>query len=179
MLNIKLPHKDKVDNLIVKVNNGVEANILPLDSFRYMFPHTLDKDGYPVEGFLKGPRTNLECYYNGRLRNHGSIKLRLQHYSNKSFQDHCFYIVEMKIHKEIIVRHPESIRLGLIQVLCKNITKSIAAIETSSKNSFQHCELNIDGKILHGKQRSKSESNRDHSSSSSKRQAERLKDSSQ
>ena len=60
-----------------------------------------------------------------------------------------------------------SIRLGLIQVLCKNIAKSIAAIETSSKNHFQDHSLNIDGKILCRKQRSKSESNRDHSLSSS------------
>ena len=69
MLNIKLPHRDVIDNLIVKVNNGAEANILPLDSFRCMFPHALDKDSYPVEGFLKGSRTNLECYDDGRLKN--------------------------------------------------------------------------------------------------------------
>ena len=81
MLNIKLPHRDVIDNLIVKVNDGAETNILPLDFFRCMFTHALDKDGYPVEGFLKGCRTYFEYYGNGRLRNHGSIKLRLQHYS--------------------------------------------------------------------------------------------------
>ena len=133
-----------------------------------MFPHALNKEGYPVKGSLKRSRPNLECYDNRKLINHGSIKLRLQHYSKKSFQDHHFYIVETKTHKEIIVRHLASIRLGLIQVLCKNIAKCIAAIETSSKNSFQDHQLNIDGKILQRKQRSKSESYRDHSSSSSK-----------
>ena len=44
----------------------------------------------------------------------GSIKLRLQHYSEKSFQDHSFYIVETKTPKPIIIGHPPSIRLGLI-----------------------------------------------------------------
>ena len=156
LLKIKLPHRDVIDNLKVKVDDGAEANILPLDSFRSMFPHALNKEGYPVKGFLKGSRTNLECYDDGRLINHGSIKLRLQHYSKKSFQDHHFYVVETKTRKEIIVRHPASIRLGLIQVLCKNIAKCIAAIETSSKNSFQDHRLNIDGKILWRKQRSKS-----------------------
>ena len=164
MLNIKLPHRDIVDNLKVKVNEGAEANILPLDSFRSMFPHALNEEGYLREGFLKGSRTNLECYDDGRLINHGSIKLWIQHYSNKSFQDHHFYIVETKTCKEIIVGHPVSIRLGHIQVLCKNITKSIAVIETNPKNSFQDHHLNIDGKILCRKQRSKSESYRDHSS---------------
>ena len=43
MLQIKLPHCNGIDNLRVKVDNGAEANILPLDSFRTMFPHALDK----------------------------------------------------------------------------------------------------------------------------------------
>ena len=75
LLNIKLPHRDVIDELQVKVDDGAEANILPLDSFRSMFPHALNKEGYPTEGFLKGSRMNLECYDDGRLLNHGSIKL--------------------------------------------------------------------------------------------------------
>ena len=75
ILNIKLPHRDVIDKLQVKVNDGAEANILSLDSFRSMFPHALNEEGYPREGFLKGSRTNLECYDDGRLINHGSIKL--------------------------------------------------------------------------------------------------------
>ena len=39
MLQIKLPHH----NGRVKVDNDAEANILPLDSFRTMFSHALDK----------------------------------------------------------------------------------------------------------------------------------------
>ena len=81
----------------VKVDDGAEANILPLESFRDMFPHGLDEHSYPKEGFLRKSRTNLECYDDRRLTNHGSIKLRLQHYSDKPFQDHYFYVVEIKI----------------------------------------------------------------------------------
>ena len=94
-----------------------------------MFPHALNKHSYPKEGFLRGSRTNLECYNDGRLINHGSIKLRLQYYLDKSFQDHYFYTVETKTQKEIIVGHPASVKLGLIHVLCKNVSKSITAIE--------------------------------------------------
>ena len=106
-----------------------------------MFPHALDKDGYPKTGFLERSKIGLECYDNRKLINHGCIKLNIQHYSDKSFQDHIFYIVQTKTHKEIIVGHPASARLGLIQVLCENIAKSISAIENSeysnSSNSFQ------------------------------------------
>ena len=114
VLQLKLPHCKGIDDVTVKVDNGAEGNILPLNSFRAMFPHALDTNGYPEPGFLRGSKTTLECYNDGKLINHGSIKLRLQHYSEKSFQDHSFYVVETKTLKPIIVGHPASIRLGLI-----------------------------------------------------------------
>ena len=46
-------------------------------------------------------------------------------------------------------------------MLCENIAKSISAIETIPKNSFQDHRLNINGKALRRKQRSKSESYRE------------------
>ena len=141
VLQLKLPHHNGIDNVTVKVDDGAEGNILPLNSFWAMFPHALDANGYPKPGFLRGSKTTLECYDDGKLVNHGSIKLRLQYYSEKSFQDHSFYVVETKTLKPIIIGHPASIRLGLIQVLCKNIFKSVLAIEktteNSTKNSFQ------------------------------------------
>ena len=73
---------------------------------------------------------NLECYDDLRLINHGSITLRVQHYWKKLFQDNSFYVVETKTCKEIIVGHLASIRLGLVQVLYKNLAKHIAAVET-------------------------------------------------
>ena len=114
VLQLKLPHCKGINDITVKVDNGAEGNILPLNSFRAMFPHALDTSGYPKPGFHRGSKTTLECYDDGKLINHGSIKLRLQHYSEKSFQDHSFYIVETKTLKPIIVGHPASIRLGLI-----------------------------------------------------------------
>ena len=67
----------------------------------------------------------------------------------------------MKMTKPIIVGHPASIRLGLICILCKNVSKSVLAIEkmtqNSTSNSFQDHPLWIDGKPW-TRQRSKSES---------------------
>ena len=166
MLQIKLPHRNGADdNVTVKVDDGAEGNILPLNSFRSMFPHALDLNGYPKPGFLRGSKTTLECYDDGKLVNHGSIKLRLQHYSKGSFQDHSFYVVETRTPKPIIVGHPASIRLGLIKVLCKNVSKSVLAIEktteNSTRNSFQDHPLWIDGKTPWRRQRSKSETSAD------------------
>ena len=155
MLQLKLPHRNSTDDVTVKVDDGAEGNILPLNSFRAMFPHALDANGYLRPGFLRGSKTMLECYDDGKLVNHGSIKLRLQHYSEGSFQDHSFYVVETKTPKPIIIGHPASIRL------CKNVSKSVLAIkkttENSTKNSFQDHQLRIDGKTPWRQQRSKSE----------------------
>ena len=124
VLQLKLPHHNGIDDITVKVDNGAEGNILPLNSFRAMFSS--------CTGHERLPKT-LECYDEGKLINLSSIKLRLQHYLEKSFQDHSFYIVETKTPKPIIVGHPASIRLGLIRVLCKNISKSILAIKKTEK----------------------------------------------
>ena len=75
VLQLKLPHCNGTDDITVKVDDGAEGNILPLNSFRAMFPHALDANGYPKPGFLRGSKTTLECYDNGKLVNHGSIKL--------------------------------------------------------------------------------------------------------
>ena len=85
ILQIKLPHRNGIDDMKIKVDDGAKANILPLDSFRTMFPHALDDSGYPKPGFLRGSRANLECYNDGKLDNYGSIKLKFQHYLDKSF----------------------------------------------------------------------------------------------
>ena len=53
VLQIKLPHCNGIDDVTVKVDDGAEGNILPLNSFRAMFPHALDVNSYPKPGFLR------------------------------------------------------------------------------------------------------------------------------
>ena len=125
-----------------------------------MFPHAPDGDGYPLDGSLKDSRTRLECYNDGKLVNHGSITLKLKHYSNDSFQDHQFFIVETPACREIIVGHLASVRLGLIKVMCKNIAKSVTA--TEAKPNILSQIVDIDGRVPRRWPRSRSQ----HTSSS-------------
>ena len=156
-IGIKLPHQRVVDNLQVKVDDGAEANLLPLHSFRSMFPHALDGDSYPLNGFLDDSRTKLECYNDGKLVNHGSITLKLKHYSNGPFQDHQFFVVDTPAHREIIIGHPASVRLGLIKVLCQNVAQPVTAKEAKSSNLTKI--TNINGKVPHRWPSSRSEHN--------------------
>ena len=50
VLQIKLPHRNSIDDITVKVDDNAEGNILPLNSFRTMFPHALD---------MKLPKTRI------------------------------------------------------------------------------------------------------------------------
>ena len=152
-LRVKLPYRNIADIMEVKVNDGAEANILPLHTFRSMFPHKLDEDGYPKEDALRGSKTTLQCYDDGKLVNHGTITLWLKHYAKDSFQDHQFFIVETPTWKEIIIGHPASVRLGLIQVLCKNYAKTVSSIETNQTNNLSKVH-HIDGKTWPAKRSS-------------------------
>ena len=135
-LRVKLPYRNVVDVMEVKVDDGAEANILPLHTFRSMFPHKLDEDGYPKDDALRGSKMTLQCYDDSKLVNHGTITLRLKHYSKDSFQDHQFFVVETPTWKEIIIGHPASVRLGLIQVLYKNHAKTMSSIEADQTNNL-------------------------------------------
>ena len=104
------------------------------------------------------------------VSNWDSSTTRISH-----FKTIIFYVVETKTPKEIVIGHAASTRLGLICVLCKNVSKSVSAIEnktnTSSRDSFQdHC-LKIDGKTPLRNQRVASKSFQDHPSSSFKTMA--------
>ena len=154
-LRVKLPYRNVADVMEVKVDDGAEANILPLHTFRSMFPHQLNEDGYPKKDALRGSKTMLQCYDDSKLVNHGTITRRVKHYSKDSFQDHQFFIVETPTWKEIIIGHPASVRLGLIQVLCKNHAKKVSSIEADQTNNLFRV-YNIDGKTQRPK-RSRSE----------------------
>ena len=144
-LRVKLPYRNVADIMYVKVNNGAKVNILPLHTFRLMFPHKLNEDGYPKDEFLKGSKMTHQCYDDSKLVNHGMITLKLKHYSRNSFQDHQFFVVETLTQKEIIIGHPVSVRFGLIQVLCKNYAKTVSSIETIQTNNLSQVK-HIDGK---------------------------------
>ena len=141
ILNIKFSHQHEHRQLASQSWwHDSEANILPLDSFRTMFPHALVWAWLPhSKDSWKDPRSTLNVAINGRLINHGCIKLKLQYYSEKSFQDHYFYVLETKTSKRNHCWTPSaSIRLGLIHVYyAQNVPKSISAIENSRKYQLE------------------------------------------
>ena len=143
---VKLPYRNVADIMEVKVNDGAKANILPLHTFRSMFPPQTRWGWLPNWWCPERIKDNAPMlWHDGKLVNHGTITLRLKHYAKDSFQDHQFFTVETPTRKEIIIGHPVSVRLGLIQVLCKNHAKTVSSIEADQINNLFWVH-NIDGK---------------------------------
>ena len=60
-LDVQLPHHKYRSTLKVKLDMGAEANILPLRTYKKMFPHQLLPDGTPDPQFLKNTTLGLNA----------------------------------------------------------------------------------------------------------------------
>ena len=47
LINIKLPNRNGIHKLCLKVDTRAQGNTLPVSSFRRIFPEKLDADGFP------------------------------------------------------------------------------------------------------------------------------------
>ena len=47
LINIKLPNRNGIHKLRLKIDTGAQGNILPVCTFRRMLPKKLDVDGFP------------------------------------------------------------------------------------------------------------------------------------
>ena len=46
LINIKLPNRNSVHKLRLKIDRGAQGNTLPVSTFRRIFPEKLDADGF-------------------------------------------------------------------------------------------------------------------------------------
>ena len=89
LINIKLPNRNGIHELRLKIDTGAQGNTLPDSSFRRMFPEKLDADGFPNIKFInkkliacKG--TPIKCF--------GNIKIPCQ-YNKSDLHVSTFHIV--------------------------------------------------------------------------------------
>ena len=76
-LDVQLPHHKHRSTLKVKLDMGAEANILPLRTYKKMFPHQLLPDGTPDAQFLKKTTLDFECNKRSTIRSLGCIILEI------------------------------------------------------------------------------------------------------
>ena len=77
-MDIRLPNKGRghTVDLKVKIDTGVQGNILPLRVFKRMFPEKLTAEDYPSHGSVANrSNTTLSAYNGSRIPQYGSITL--------------------------------------------------------------------------------------------------------
>ena len=74
-LDVQLPHHKYRSTLKVKLDMRAEANILPLRTYKKMFPHQLLPDGTPDAQFLKKTTLDFECNKRSTTISHENIQI--------------------------------------------------------------------------------------------------------
>ena len=117
-LDLKLPHHKHRSTLKVKLDMGAEANILPLRTYKKMFPHKLLPDGTPDPQFLKKTTLDFECNKRSTVRSLGCIILYIGLPDNKLIPAQ-FFISED--HEQILIGHLSCDKLQAYTLNVENI----------------------------------------------------------
>ena len=117
-LDVKLPNRAYCDTLRVKLDMGAEANILPLRTYKNMFPERIQQDGTPDPKFLQSTNLEFECNRNNTITSHGCIKLDIG-LPGKPLITAQFFISEH--HDQVLLGHPSCDRLQAYTLHLKNL----------------------------------------------------------
>ena len=73
--------RERPASIKVKVDTGAQGNILPLRTFRRMYPELLDANGFPATKSLRRCTTILTAYKGESIRQYGTLKIptRMRH----------------------------------------------------------------------------------------------------
>ena len=74
-LDVKLPNRPGRDTLKVKLDMGAEANILPVRTYKNMFPKRILADGTLDPEHLQSTNIEFECNKESIIRSLGCINL--------------------------------------------------------------------------------------------------------
>ena len=109
LINIKLPNRNGIHKLRLKIDTGAQGNILPVSTFRRMFPEKLDADDFPN---IKKQFINKKLIaYNGTpIKCFGNIKIPCQ-YNKSDWYVSTIHIVDVKGPAVIALPSPEQLKL--------------------------------------------------------------------
>ncbi|XP_068211779.1 uncharacterized protein [Palaemon carinicauda] len=116
------PYPDRTTNLRGKFDTGAQSNILPLRTFRNIFPHYVNLDGIPTS--TTPSKTTFTAYNGTVIRQHSTLVLPCKFAKNK--WGNCeFYVAETD--GPVIFGLPMCTKLGLITLNCA-VTQSDSSV---------------------------------------------------
>ena len=108
------PQREIQTNLKGKVDTGAQGNILPLRTFKKIFPQRISKNGMPTN---TSPSSITLTAYNGtEIKQFGTVNILCGDRENKKYHSTEFYVVETD--GPVIFGLPTCVQLNLVKMNC-------------------------------------------------------------
>ena len=115
-LNIELKDRPNIPaTLKAKVDTGAQGNVLPLRTYKRMYPSDIAVDGLPKRGKLENTDTVLTAYNGQPIPQYGTLRLRCSHAANKC--DAIFFVADTP--DPAIIGLPSCRDLNLVVLNCE------------------------------------------------------------
>ena len=127
-----IPGYNQVSKMKCKVDTGAQGNVLPMRTFKNMFPSLISPKG-PVHGNIlqKRPHVQLNAYNGTEINQHGSVNLKLR-YGNDTWHETEFFVADTP--GSIILGKDASQLLNIITVnTVAELTLRVSDIGTNAK----------------------------------------------
>ena len=112
------PYPERTTNLRDKVDTGAQGNILPLRTFKAIFPKLMGSDGRPTS--LKTSHTRLTAYNGSAIEHFGTMQLRCR-YADSARKETTFFVADTS--GPVIFGLPLCAGIGLVSINC-SVTQS-------------------------------------------------------
>jgi len=124
------PYPTHTTNLRGKVDTGAQSNILPLRTFRNIFPHYVDAEGRPTT--TTPSSTSLTAYNGTPIPQYGTLTMPCKFEENR-WKTCVFYVAETN--GPVIFGLPICTDLGLVTMNCV-ITSNANEVPTQAMNTL-------------------------------------------
>ena len=122
----------------VKVDPGVDANLMLLHHFREIFPYLCDKNGKPKEGVLKKAESSFESYSGDSVSVIGQTKIYARNKQTQQFMITRIFVIARE-RGPILLGNAACQWLGLIVVLVENKAPVVGRFVASVTREETEC----------------------------------------
>ena len=118
-IHVRARTTSRTHYIMVKVDPGADANLMPLHHFREIFPYLCDKNGKPKEGVLEKAESSFESYSSDNVSVIRQTKIYARNKQTQQFMITRIFMIARE-RGPILLGNAACQWLGLIPVLIEN-----------------------------------------------------------
>ena len=137
-IHVRARTTSKTHYIRVKVDPGTDANLMPLNHFREIFPYLCDKNGKPKEGVLEKAESSFESYSSDNVTVIGQTKIYARNKQTQQFMITRIFVIARE-RGPIHLGNAACQWLGLITVLVENKAPIVGRFMASLTREENEC----------------------------------------